>query len=83
MITGHTITSIRGPGENAFGILAAKWRVFGRATEDITEACITLKIYLCDADQTQPETKRYINPVLMDAEWTRMETGSSERHQTS
>lgn len=62
--------------ENAFGILAARWRVFGRAlecsvetAEDITKACVALHNYLCNADQSQhPETERYMNPVLMDTE---------------
>lgn len=34
--------------------------------EDITKAYVTLHNYLRDADQFQPETERYIIPVLMD-----------------
>uniref|UniRef100_A0A8C4SL89 DDE Tnp4 domain-containing protein n=1 Tax=Erpetoichthys calabaricus TaxID=27687 RepID=A0A8C4SL89_ERPCA len=43
--------------ENAFGILAARWRIFGKTMEcsvdkaqDITKACIALDNYLCTGD---------------------------------
>ncbi|XP_054599309.2 putative nuclease HARBI1 [Nothobranchius furzeri] len=56
--------------ENAFGILAARWRVFGKAmecsvdtTELITKGCVALHNFLCGTDQLQAETARYISRV--------------------
>ncbi|XP_039610051.1 protein ANTAGONIST OF LIKE HETEROCHROMATIN PROTEIN 1-like [Polypterus senegalus] len=48
--------------ENAFGILAARWRIFGKAMEcsvdraqDITKAWICLHNYLCTGDSMEPD----------------------------
>uniref|UniRef100_A0A8C6NMU6 DDE Tnp4 domain-containing protein n=1 Tax=Nothobranchius furzeri TaxID=105023 RepID=A0A8C6NMU6_NOTFU len=56
--------------ENAFGILAARWRVFGKAMECsvdtaelITKGCVALHNFLCGTDQLQAETARYISRV--------------------
>ncbi|KAF7646310.1 hypothetical protein LDENG_00190140 [Lucifuga dentata] len=50
--------------ENAFGILAARWRVFGKAmecsiekAEDITKACVSLHNFLCASDTVKSTGK--------------------------
>uniref|UniRef100_A0A8C4XGT5 DDE Tnp4 domain-containing protein n=1 Tax=Erpetoichthys calabaricus TaxID=27687 RepID=A0A8C4XGT5_ERPCA len=59
--------------ENAFGILAARWRIFGKDMEcsvdraqDITKACICLHNYLCAGDSMEPDGARYVSRHLVD-----------------
>ncbi|XP_070819492.1 uncharacterized protein [Chaetodon trifascialis] len=61
--------------ENAFGILAARWRILGRAmecsietAEDVTKACVALHNFLSKGDQSLPEQHRYIPPGMVDTE---------------
>ena len=58
--------------ENAFGILAAWWRVLGKAmacsvktAEDITKACVAVHNYLCGLDQA--EQASYIHSTFVDS----------------
>uniref|UniRef100_A0A3B3SD89 DDE Tnp4 domain-containing protein n=1 Tax=Paramormyrops kingsleyae TaxID=1676925 RepID=A0A3B3SD89_9TELE len=73
--------------ENAFGILSAKWRVFGKAMEcsidsaqHITKACVALHNFLCVSDQF--EGPGYISCSLVDegdvpGEWRQVVLGDS------
>eukprot|EP00795_Rhopilema_esculentum_P007854 gene7854-13732_t len=61
--------------ENAFGILSARWRVFGRTIEanpensvTITKACIALHNYLAKTDFQNTPKARYVPPTLVDQE---------------
>lgn len=63
--------------ENAFGVLAARWRILGRAmeccietAEDITKACLILHNFLAANDQGLTETDRYIPHTMCDRDGT-------------
>ncbi|XP_061564128.1 putative nuclease HARBI1 [Cololabis saira] len=58
--------------ENAFGILAARWRVFGKAmecsvetAEVVIKACVAVHNYLCGLDRS--EQARYIPSTFVDS----------------
>ena len=76
--------------ENAFGILAARWRILGRAmecsvdtAEDVTKACVALHNFLSNRDPTLPEENRYIPPGMTDSrdgapgEWRQVVQGDT------
>ncbi|XP_059930001.1 uncharacterized protein LOC132473757 [Gadus macrocephalus] len=75
--------------ENAFGILAARWRILGRAmecsidtAEDVTKACVALHNFLSKGDQSLPEQNRYIPPGMVDGdgapgEWRQVVQGDT------
>ena len=75
--------------ENAFGILAARWRILGRAmecsidtAEDVTKACVALHDFLSKGDQSLPEQNRYIPPGMIDrdgapGEWRQVVQGDT------
>ncbi|KAK0153028.1 Protein ALP1-like [Merluccius polli] len=75
--------------ENAFGILAARWRILGRAmecsvdtAEDVTKACVALHNFLSKRDQSLPEQTRYIPPGMIDrdgapGEWRQVVQGDT------
>lgn len=80
--------------ENAFGILAARWRVLGRAlecsidtAEDITKACVVLHNFLSYTDESLPEQSRYITPAMCDrdgvpGEWRQVVQGDTNLRNT-
>lgn len=75
--------------KNALGILAARWRILGRAmeccidtAEDVTKACVTLRNFLSKGDQSLPEQNRYILPGMVDrdgapGEWRQVVLGDT------
>ncbi|KAL2086109.1 hypothetical protein ACEWY4_017168 [Coilia grayii] len=80
--------------ENSFGILAARWRIMGKAmecsedtAEVVTKACIALHNFLAKGDQDLPEENRYIPPGMADrdgapGEWRRIVEGDTNLTRT-
>ena len=74
-IFNYRLSRARRVIENAFGILRARWRIFGgpmecniEKAEDITKACVALHNYLCVADSDRAEGTRYVDSALVDTD---------------
>lgn len=74
-IFNYRLSRARRIVENAFGILAARWRIFYRpilmqpsTAKQIVHACVLLHNFLRHSDAKTAPTYRYITPELVDFE---------------